>query len=110
MKLLAKIGIAWAVLIPLLLILEEMHVNNPMTIEIMAQNLYSISPKKPVSDEDIISIPANGIMNWAKVMRNASTIEEARTLAFFTVISVSSAMIIILSIHIVRNKGDRKLG
>jgi len=46
MKTLAKIGIAWAVLVPLLLFFEEIHVNNPMTFEIMYQNLFSISPKK----------------------------------------------------------------
>ena len=110
MKLFAKIGIIWALLIPLLLFFEEIHVNNDMTFEIMAQNLYSISPKKPVSDGEVISIPANGIMNWAKVMRDTATIEEIRTTAFLTVISISSAVIVVLSVKIIRNKGDRTLG
>jgi hypothetical protein len=110
MKLFAKLGIVWAILTLLFLFLEEIHVNNDMTFEIMAQNLYSISPKKPVSDGEVVSIPANGIMNWAKVMRDAATIEENRSVAFYTIITISSAVIVVLSIYIVRNKGERKLG
>ena len=95
----AVAGILWAILIPLLLFRREIRDGQSMKLDVMASNMRLASDS---ATNEFVSIPTNGIRNWAGVIHDLATTEDRRTNTFAIVTMVSSPIIIVLSVCTLR--------
>ncbi len=102
----AGIGIVWAILMPVFLLHLELRDSQSIKLNLMAQNLHSSLPKEPASDKMFVSLPAQGVSNWADVIHDLAVTEDRHSEMFAVVTSISSIAIIILSVCILMNKRD----
>jgi hypothetical protein len=102
----AGIGILWAILVPVFLLHQELRDGQSVQLDLMARNLHSLLPKEPTNDKTLVSLPAQGVSNWAGVMHDLAVTEDRHLEMLAVVTSISSITIIILSVCILRTKRD----
>jgi hypothetical protein len=103
----AVAGISWAILMPLILFWQEINDGPSVKLHLMASNLRLASAS---ATNGFVSIPVNGMSNWAGVVHNLATTEDRRTNKFAGITAISSAMIIVLAVCALRvRKKDRNL-
>jgi hypothetical protein len=99
---LAVIGILWAILMPTVLFYRELSDSRSMELHVMAQNLHVLIPKEPAADKSVVSLPVEGVSNWANKLHDLAVREDRDTRTLATVIMISSLAIIILSVCILK--------
>jgi hypothetical protein len=96
----AVVAIIWALVMPVVLLVQELRYGQAMKLEVMTQNLHSTLPKEPASDTATVTLPVSGLSNWTEVMHDLAATEARRSYIYAAVTLASSAAIIILSVCI----------
>jgi hypothetical protein len=99
----AAAGILWAILMPLLLIRQEIRDGQSVKLHLMAENLQLANDS---ATNGIVSISTNGTSNWAGVVHGLATTEDRRTNIFASVTVVSSVVILVLSACALKSRRD----
>ena len=75
----------------------------------MAQNLHVLIPKEPAADKSVVSLPVEGVSNWANTLHNLAVREDRDTRTLATVIMISSVAIIIFSVCILKTERNENI-
>jgi hypothetical protein len=90
----AVVGILWAILMPLILFWQEIQDGPSVKLHLLASNLRLASAS---ATNGLVTIPANGMSNWAVVVHDLATTEDRRTNKLAGITAISSTIIIVLS-------------
>ena len=108
----AIIALLWAIFSPPIFhVLSAAHGHSlSRTLHTMAQYLRSALPQEPASETSVVSLPAQQVSNSVKMLDGVAEDTEQRSAIHAGETIISSAVIIILSICILRTcKRDANL-